>query len=165
MTDHSRHEEHGDTGTVAQDRRALNRLAISATAHCLTGCAIGEVLGLVIGTALGWGNGATIALAVALAFVFGYSFTIVPVLRSGLALGSAVGVALAADTLSITVMEITDNAIMLVVPGAMEAGLTSGLFWGSLAVALAVAFVVTVPVNRALIRRGKGHAVVHQYHH
>lgn len=162
MVDHATHEEHGG---IAEDQRALNRLAVSATAHCLTGCAIGEVLGLVIGTALGWGNGATIALAVALAFVFGYSFTIVPVLRSGLALGAAVGVALAADTISITVMEIVDNAIMLVIPGAMAAGLTSPLFWGSLAVAFAVAFVVTVPVNRALIRRGKGHAVVHQYHH
>lgn len=148
-----------------QGRRELNRLAVSATLHCLTGCAIGEVLGMVIGTALGWGNGATIALAVALAFVFGYAFTVVPVLRSGLALSSALGVALAADTVSITVMEIVDNAIMLLIPGAMEAGLDSWLFWGALAVALAVAFVVTVPVNRALIRRGKGHAVVHRYHH
>ncbi len=147
------------------EERALTRLAVSATAHCLTGCAIGEVLGLVIGTALGWGTGATIALAVGLAFLFGYSFTIVPVLRSGLAWGAAIGVALAADTLSITVMEIVDNAIMLVIPGAMEVGLGSPLFWGALAVALAVAFVVTVPVNRALIKRGKGHAVVHQYHH
>ncbi len=148
-----------------QGRRELNRLAVSATLHCLTGCAIGEVLGMVIGTALGWGDAATIALAVALAFVFGYSFTIVPVLRSGLALSAALGVALAADTVSITVMEIVDNAIMLLIPGAMDAGLTSWLFWGALAVALAVAFVVTVPVNRALIRRGKGHAVVHRYHH
>ncbi|MGH3931090.1 MAG: DUF4396 domain-containing protein [Pseudonocardiaceae bacterium] len=156
---------HGGTPDTPQGRRELNRLAVSATAHCLTGCAIGEILGLVIGTALGWGNGATIVLAIALAFLFGYSFTIVPVLRSGLALGAALGVALAADTISITVMEIVDNAIMLVVPGAMDAGLTTPLFWGALAVALAVAFVVTVPVNRALIRRGKGHAVVHQYHH
>lgn len=149
----------------AHDNRELNRLAISATLHCLTGCAIGEVLGLVIGTALGWGNAPTIVLAIALAFVFGYSFTIVPVLRSGLALRAALGIALAADTISITVMEIVDNAIILVIPGAMDAGLGSGLFWGALAVALAVAFVVTVPVNRALIRRGKGHAVVHRYHH
>ena len=145
--------------------RDLNRLAVSATLHCLTGCAIGEVLGVVIGTALGWSDGATIVLAVALAFLFGYSFTIVPVLRSGLALGAAVGVALAADTLSIAVMEIVDNAILLLIPGAMDAGLDSVLFWGSLAVALAVAFVVTVPVNRAMIRRGRGHAVVHRYHH
>jgi len=157
------HATHPD-GT-APTGRELNWLAVTATAHCLTGCAIGEILGLVIGTALGWGNVATIVLAIALAFVFGYSFTLVPVLRSGLALSTALGVALAADTLSITVMEIVDNAVLLVIPGAMDAGLTSWLFWGSLAFALAVAFVVTVPVNRALIRRGKGHAVVHQYHH
>jgi hypothetical protein len=140
-------------------------LALSATLHCLTGCAIGEVLGMVVGTALGWSDTATIVLAVALAFVFGYSLTIAPVLRSGLALGAAIGVAFAADTLSITVMEIVDNAIMLLISGAMDAGLTSPLFWGSLAVALAVAFVVTVPVNRYLIGRGRGHAVVHRYHH
>ncbi|MGH3937076.1 MAG: DUF4396 domain-containing protein [Pseudonocardiaceae bacterium] len=158
-------EGRGNAPDTPQDRRELNRLAVSATAHCLTGCAIGEILGLVIGTTLGWSNGPTIVLAIALAFLFGYSFTIVPVLRSGLALGAALGVALAADTVSITVMEIVDNAIMLVIPGAMDAGLSSPLFWGALAVALAVAFVVTVPVNRALIRRGKGHAVVHQYHH
>lgn len=145
--------------------RELNRLAVSATLHCLTGCAIGEVLGLVIGTALGWSDGATIVLAIALAFLFGYSFTIVPVLRSGIALGAAVGVALAADTVSIAVMEIVDNAILLLIPGAMDAGLDSLLFWGSLAVALAIAFVVTLPVNRAMIRRGRGHAVVHRYHH
>ncbi|HEX2289538.1 MAG TPA: DUF4396 domain-containing protein [Pseudonocardiaceae bacterium] len=170
MSDHSvdhdahQHTTHGTAPLTAQGRRELNRLAVVATAHCLTGCAIGEVLGLVIGTALGWGNGATIMLAIALAFLFGYSFTIVPVLRSGLALSAAIGVALVADTVSITVMEIVDNAIILIIPGAMEAGLDSWLFWGALAVALGVAFVVTVPVNRALIRRGKGHAVVHQYH-
>jgi hypothetical protein len=143
---------------------ALIRLAISATLHCLTGCAIGEVLGMVIGTALGWSDVQTIVLAVALAFVFGYSFTIGPVMRSGLPLRAAIPVALAADTVSITVMEIVDNAVMLLVPGAMDAGLASWLFWGSLAFALAVAFVVTVPVNRWLIGRGKGHAVVHEYH-
>jgi len=145
--------------------QALTRQAISATAHCLTGCAIGEVLGMVIGTALGWSNVATIALAVGLAFLFGYALTIGPVLRAGVALSAAIPVTLAADTLSITVMEIVDNAIMLLIPGAMEAGVASGIFWGSLAVALALAFVVTVPVNRWLIARGKGHAVVHQYHH
>ena len=145
--------------------QALTRLAVSATLHCLTGCAIGEVLGMVLGTWWGWSDAATIALAVALAFLFGYSLTIWPVLRSGLPLKAAVTVALAADTVSILTMEIVDNAIMLAIPGAMEAGLTSPLFWGSLAVALAVAFVVTVPVNRALIGRGKGHAVVHRYHH
>ncbi len=144
---------------------ALTRLAVSATLHCLTGCAIGEVLGMVIGTALGWSDLQTVALAVALAFVFGYALTIRPVLKSGLALSAAIPVALAADTISITVMEIVDNAIMLSIPGAMDAGLTSWLFWGSLAVALAVAFLVTVPVNRWLIVRGRGHAVVHQYHH
>jgi hypothetical protein len=143
---------------------ALTRLAVSATLHCLTGCAIGEVLGMVIGTALGWSDMQTIVLAVALAFVFGYSFTIGPVMRSGLALRAAIPVALAADTVSITVMEIIDNAVMLLVPGAMDAGLSSWLFWGSLAFALAVAFVVTVPVNRWLIGRGRGHAVVHRFH-
>ena len=158
-------QRHGVPPDSPEGRRELNRLAVSATVHCLTGCAIGEVLGMVIGTALGWSDTATIVLAVALAFVFGYSLTIAPVLRSGLALRAAIGVAFAADTLSITVMEIVDNAIMLLIPGAMDAGLTSLLFWGSLAVALAIAFVVTVPVNRWLIGRGRGHAVVHQYHH
>jgi hypothetical protein len=146
------------------DKTSLNRLAFSATGHCLTGCAIGEVLGLVIGMVLGWGNVATIALAVVLAFFFGYSLTMVPLLRSGLALGTVLPLAFAADTLSITVMEIVDNLIILVIPGAMEAGLTSLLFWGSLALALAVAFVAAFPVNRYLIARGRGHAVVHQYH-
>jgi hypothetical protein len=143
---------------------SLNRLAFSATAHCLTGCAIGEVLGMVIGTALGWSNVATIALAVALAFLFGYSLTMLPLLRSGMALGAILPLAFASDTLSITVMEIVDNLIMLAVPGAMEAGPTSLLFWGSLAFALLVAGVVAFPVNRWLIARGKGHAVVHQHH-
>lgn len=141
--------------------QTLTRQAVSATAHCLTGCAIGEILGMVIGTALGWSNFATIVLA----FLFGYSLTIGPVLRAGVVLSAAIPVALAADTLSITVMEIVDNAIMLLIPGAMEAGVVSWIFWGSLAVALAVAFVLTVPVNRWLIARGKGHAVVHRYHH
>jgi hypothetical protein len=144
---------------------ALTRLAVSATLHCLTGCAIGEVLGMVIGTWWGWSTSATIALAVALAFLFGYALTIGPVLRSGLPLKRAITVALAADTVSILTMEIVDNAIMLAVPGAMEAGLTHPLFWASLAAALTIAFAVTVPVNRALIARGKGHALVHHYHH
>ena len=143
---------------------SLNRLAFSATAHCLTGCAIGEVLGLVIGSILGWGNVATIALAVVLAFFFGYSLTMLPLLRSGLALATVLPIAFAADTLSITIMEIVDNLIILIIPGAMEAGLTSLLFWGSLAFALAVAFVAAFPVNRWLIARGRGHAVVHDYH-
>ena len=144
---------------------SLNRLAFSATAHCLTGCAIGEVLGLVIGTILGWGTFATIVLAIILAFFFGYLLTMLPLLRSGLALGTVLPLAFASDTLSITVMEIVDNLIILVIPGAMEAGLGSLLFWGSLAFALAVAFVAAFPVNRWLIVRGKGHAVVHEYHH
>lgn len=145
--------------------RDLTRLAISATAHCLTGCAIGEVLGLVLSTWWGLANTPSVALAVALAFVFGYSLTVAPVLRSGLPVRRAIAVALAADTVSIVSMEIVDNVIMLAVPGALSAGLADGLFWGSLVLSLIVAFVVTVPVNRALIARGKGHAVVHHYHH
>lgn len=144
--------------------QSLNRLAASATAHCLTGCAIGEVLGMVIGTALGWSEWQTIALAVVLAFIFGYSFTLVPLVRAGVVLATALPIAFAADTFSITVMEIVDNAIMLAIPGAMEAGLANLLFWGSLAFALAVAFVAAYPVNRYLIARGRGHAVVHQHH-
>jgi hypothetical protein len=143
----------------------LTRLAVSATLHCLTGCAIGEVLGMVIGTALGWPDAGVIALAVGLAFLFGYALTIGPVLRSGVPFRRAIGVALAADTVSIAVMELVDNALLLAIPGAMDAGVAEPLFWGSLAVALAVAFVVTVPVNRWMIARGRGHAVVHQYHH
>ena len=143
---------------------SLNRLAFSATVHCLTGCAIGEVLGMIIGTALGWSDLATIVLAVVLAFFFGYSLTMLPLLRGGLALGAAIPLALASDTISIAVMEIVDNAIMLLIPGAMEAGLTNLLFWGSLAVALLIAGAVAFPVNRWLIARGKGHAVVHAHH-
>ena len=144
---------------------SLTRQAVSATLHCLTGCAIGEVLGMVIGTALGWSNLPTIVLSVALAFLFGYSLTMRPVLRSGVAFRVAIGVALASDTVSITVMEIIDNAVMVFVPGAMNAGLGNWLFWVSLVFSLGIAFVVTVPVNRWLIARGKGHAVMHQYHH
>lgn len=140
-------------------------LAVGATLHCLTGCAIGEVLGMVVGTALGLSDLGTVALAVALAFLFGYAMTLGPVLRSGMTLAAAVPVALAADTVSITVMEVVDNAFMLLVPGAMDAGLASALFWGSLTASLAIAFVVTVPVNRWLIARGKGHAAVHHGHH
>ena len=143
---------------------SLNRLAFSATLHCLTGCAIGEVLGLAIATMLAWGNAASIAIAVVLAFLFGYSFTLVPLLRGGIALGVAIGLALASDTLSILVMEIVDNAIILLWPGAMDAGLRDLLFWGSLAIALAIAFVAAFPVNRALITRGRGHALVHAHH-
>ena len=144
--------------------QSLNRLAASATTHCLTGCAIGEVLGVIIGTALGWSNLPTIILAIVLAFFFGYSFTSWPLLRAGMAAAAVVPIALAADTFSITVMEIVDNAILLVIPGAMEAGLTDVLFWASLAFALAVAWVAAFPVNRYLIARGRGHAVAHAHH-
>ena len=156
--DHRHHAHHAH-----QAQPSLNRTAWSATLHCLTGCAIGEVLGMVIGTALGWGNGATIALAVVLAFFFGYLLTLRPLLRQ-LGFASAAKLALAADTASITVMEIVDNAIMLVIPGAMDAGLGAPLFWASLAFSLAVAAVAAFPVNRWLIARGKGHAVVHAHH-
>jgi hypothetical protein len=142
----------------------MRQLAFSATVHCLTGCAIGEVLGMVIGTGLGWDDLPTIALSVALAFFFGYALTLRPLLASGLAFAAAARLALAADTISITVMEIVDNAIMLAIPGAMEAGPRSALFWGSLVVALGIAGVVAFPVNYWLIRRGRGHAVVHQHH-
>jgi hypothetical protein len=156
------HEHHvGATGYAAVPWS----VAASATLHCLTGCAIGEVLGMVIGTALGLPNAATVVLSVALAFVFGYGLTMRGVLRAGVRLVDALKIALAADTVSILVMEIVDNAVLLAVPGAMDAGLASWLFWASLAVALVVAFVVTVPVNRWMIGRGKGHAVVHAYHH
>jgi hypothetical protein len=138
--------------------------AAQATLHCLTGCAIGEVLGMVIGTAAGLHDAATVVLSVALAFVFGYALTVRGVLRSGLALRRALRIALAADTVSIAVMEVVDNAFVVLIPGAMDAGLTAALFWLSLAGSLAVAFVVTTPVNRWLMARGKGHAVVHGLH-
>jgi hypothetical protein len=144
--------------------QSLNRLAFAATWHCLTGCAIGEVLGLVIATALGFGNLASIAIAVVLAFFFGYALTLRPLLSGGVPFRRAARVALAADTISIAVMEIVDNAFVLLVPGAMAAGLSDGLFWWSLGVSLAIAFVAAFPVNRALIARGRGHAVVHAYH-
>ena len=154
---HGHHQHHGGGASW--------RTAASATLHCLTGCAIGEVLGMVIGTALGWHNLPTIVLAVALAFVFGYALSMRGVLRAGVGFKQALKVALAADTVSITVMEIIDNGVMLVVPGAMDAGLGTWLFWGALAFAFLVAFGVTMPVNKWLIGRGKGHAVAHAYHH
>jgi hypothetical protein len=158
--DHRHHHHARETSSPP----SLNRLAFSATLHCLTGCAIGEVLGMVIGTALGLGNFATIALAVALAFTFGYALTLLPLLRAGLPFAQAAKLAFASDTASITIMEIVDNAIMLLIPGAMSAGLTEPLFWGSLSFALAVAGVAAYPVNRWLIARGRGHAAVHAYH-
>jgi hypothetical protein len=142
--------------------RALDRVALSATLHCLTGCAIGEITGLVVGTALGFSNLATIALSIALAFLFGYSLTSLPLVRAGMALGAVVPIALASDTLSIAIMEVVDTAIVLAIPGAMDAGLGDLLFWGSLAVALAIAGAAAFPVNRWLIARGRGHAVVHR---
>ncbi len=154
--DHQGHHHGPLTG------RALDATALSATVHCLTGCAIGETLGMVIGTAAGFSEWGTVALAVALAFFFGYALTSVPLLRAGLAFSAVVPIALAADTVSITIMEIVDNAIMLVIPGAMEAGAGNVLFWGSLAVALAVAGVIAFPANRWLIARGKGHTAVHE---
>ena len=160
--DHSKHAHHHHSGGASAP--TLNRTAWSATLHCLTGCAIGEVAGMVIGTALGWGNLATIVLAVALAFVFGYILTMRPLLASGLDLKKAAMLALASDTASIGTMEVVDNAIMLAIPGAMDAGLDTVLFWAALAVSLAIAAAAAFPVNRWLIARGRGHAVVHAYH-
>ena len=157
--------DHDTSHAAAHHGAATWRAAAQATVHCLTGCAIGEVLGMVVGTALGLHNAATVVLSIALAFVFGYGLTMRGVLRAGLDPRAAFRVALAADTVSIAVMELVDNAFILAVPGALDAGLTDALFWGSLVASLAVAFVVTVPVNRALIARGKGHAVAHAYHH
>ncbi|HEV2790539.1 MAG TPA: DUF4396 domain-containing protein [Solirubrobacterales bacterium] len=157
-TAHHPHHHH----EMPTEGSALTAVAVSATLHCLTGCAIGEVAGMAIGTALGFSELGTVALAVTLAFLFGYGLTSLPLLRAGLALGTVIPIALASDTLSIAVMEIVDNAIMLAIPGAMEAGIGSVLFWGSLSFALAIAGVVAVPVNRWLIARGKGHAVVHE---
>jgi hypothetical protein len=164
-TSHGAPSEHGPhAGHTADSGDRSWGTAISATIHCLTGCAIGEILGMVLATWWGWGNLASILLSIVLAFFFGYSLTMMPLLRAGLALGAAIPIALAADTASITVMEITDNAVLLVYPNALDAGLDTLLFWGTLVFSLAVAFVVTVPVNRWIISRGKGHAVVHQYH-
>ncbi|MGQ0696146.1 MAG: DUF4396 domain-containing protein [Nitrospiraceae bacterium] len=157
---HHRHEHHA----MAEEKASLTSLAVSATIHCLTGCAIGEVLGMVIGLALSWSNAATVALSVALAFLFGYSMTLWPLLAVGMVFRTAMSLALASDTLSITVMEIVDNAVVLAIPGAMDAGLTSLLFWGSLAMSLAVAFVAALPVNRWLLSKGRGHALVHAHH-
>jgi hypothetical protein len=157
MEAHAHHHHHA----LPTSGRALDAVALSATLHCLTGCALGEIAGMVIGTALGLSNLATIALAVALAFLFGYTLTSLPLLRAGLALGAVVPIALASDTISIAIMEVVDNAILLVVPGAMDAGLGDVLFWGALSVALVVAGAFAFPANRWLIARGKGHAAVH----
>ncbi len=152
----SHHDMHHDMGT--------NAMALSATLHCLTGCAIGEILGLMIGTALGLGTWTTIALAVSLAFLFGYALSTLPLLRAGLGVGAALSIVLAADTLSIATMELVDNSVMALVPGAMEAGLVNPVFWLSMMLALTVAFFAAWPVNRYLLARGKGHALTHDYH-
>ena len=154
--------QHGDH---PHEMPSLTRVAAAATWHCLIGCSIGEMLGLTIATALGWGNTGSIALAVVLAFFFGYGFTLVPLLRGGMTLPAAASVAFAADTVSIAIMEIADNAVMLLIPGAMDAGVSDPFFWGSLFVSLLVAFLAAWPVNRWLIARGMGHAVVHDRHH
>lgn len=156
---HVHHDTHGAHGTTS-----LNRTALVATVHCLTGCTIGEILGMVLGTMLGWGNWPTVALAVALAFLFGYAMTVWPLRKAGMVWGTALGLAFASDTLSMTIMEIVDNAIMVLIPGAMDAGLGTGLFWGSLIASLIVAGIAAFPVNRWLIAKGKGHALVHAHH-
>jgi hypothetical protein len=153
------HDHHGELPTTGP---ALTAVAISATLHCLVGCAIGEVAGMAIGTALDFSGVATIVLSVVLAFIFGYSLTSLPLLQAGFALAAVVPIALASDTVSIATMEVVDNLVIVVVPGALDAGLGDRLFWGSLAFALAIAFVAAVPVNRRLIARGKGHAAVHR---
>ena len=159
-------EDHHDAHDHPAGRTATSwSAAAQATLHCLTGCAIGEVLGMVVGTVLGWGNAGTVVLSIVLAFVFGYALTMRGVLRAGVDVRTALRIALAADTVSIAVMEVVDNATVLAVPGALDAGLGSWLFWVSLAGALALAFVLTTPVNRWMIGRGRGHAVVHAYHH
>lgn len=170
-TPHPDHHVHPDSPAAPHGPEAaaaipagLARRAFAATWHCLTGCAVGEVLGLVIGTALGWGNAATIALAVVLAFAFGYAFTIVPMRRQGMAWRQAAGLALAADTASIAVMEIADNGVMWLVPGAMAATPVMPLFWGAMVLSLAVALLAAWPLNAWLLARGRGHALVHAHH-
>lgn len=153
--------QHVHTHAHAGSSRAM---AVSATLHCLTGCAIGEVTGLLIGPALGLGTGATVVLAVALAFLFGYTLSTLPLLRAGLGVGAALSVVLAADTLSIATMEVVDNLVMAVVPGAMDAGLVNVVFWVAMPVALAAAFAAAYPVNRWLLARGRGHALTHEFH-
>ncbi|WP_426499488.1 DUF4396 domain-containing protein [Streptomyces sp. D54] len=164
-TDHDHGGRRPDAGKAGQRKGGATwGTAGKATLHCLTGCAIGEILGMVIGTALMWGNVQTMILAIALAFVFGYSFTLFAVLRAGLDFRTALKVALAADTVSIAVMELVDNGIIALTPGAMDAHLSDALFWTALLGGFAVAFVITTPVNKWMIGRGKGHAVVHAYH-
>ncbi|MFF7794597.1 DUF4396 domain-containing protein [Streptomyces sp. NPDC007991] len=162
--DHTAHAGHHDHADHDGNAGASWGTAVKATLHCLTGCAIGEILGMVVGTALMWGNLPTMILAIALAFLFGYSFTLFAVRRAGLDVKTALKVALAADTVSIALMEIVDNGIVAVTPGAMDANLSDGLFWYTLLGGFAIAFLITTPVNKWMIGRGKGHAVVHGYH-
>jgi hypothetical protein len=156
--EHTGHEQHAVGGNV-------NAIAVSATLHCLTGCAIGEIAGLIIGTAAGLSNAVTIAISISLAFLFGYALSTLPLLKAGLTFGAALSVVLAADTLSILTMEVVDNAVMAAIPGAMNAGLVNVIFWIGMLIALTAAFLAAYPVNRVLLQRGKGHALTHQYHH
>ncbi len=158
------HNDQADHDHSSHEMGNINSMAASATLHCLTGCAIGEIVGLIIGTAAGLSNGVTIAISIALAFLFGYSLSTLPLLKAGLAIGTALSVVLAADTLSIATMEIVDNAVMAVIPGAMDAGLVNPIFWIGMMIALSVAFFAAYPVNRYLLNRGKGHALTHEYH-
>jgi hypothetical protein len=159
VTDHQHHDQHDH-----HDMGGVTRMAVSATLHCLTGCAIGEVAGLIIGTAAGLSNGVVIVLSIALAFVFGFSLSSLPLLKAGLGLGAALSVVFAADTLSIATMELTDNVVMALIPGAMNAGLVNVLFWVGMMISLTIAFFAAWPVNRWLLQRGKGHALTHEYH-
>jgi hypothetical protein len=165
MTHPDHHEHHHDEHQGHHEMGSVNAMALSATLHCLTGCAIGEIAGLMIGTALGLGNAATIVIAVALAFLFGYTLSTLPLLKAGLAVGAALSLVLAADTLSILTMEIVDNVVMALIPGAMNAGLVNVVFWVSMLIALTVAAFAAYPVNRYLLQLGKGHALTHEYHH
>lgn len=162
--EHSGHHDHQDGQHYHHGGASPRRMAVSATLHCLTGCAVGEILGLVVGTATGLPNAATIALSVSLAFAFGYLLSTLPLLKAGLAVGAAFRVVLAADTVSIATMEVVDNAVMALIPGAMDAGLVNVVFWVGMVVALTAAFVAAYPVNAVLLRRGKGHALTHEFH-
>jgi Domain of unknown function (DUF4396) len=167
--DHAQHADHqghdmSPDAHAEHDMGGVDQMALSATLHCLTGCAIGEIAGLMIGTAIGLSTGWTIVLAVSLAFLFGYTLSTFPLVKTGLGVGAALSVVLAADTLSIATMEVVDNAVMAVIPGAMEAGLVNWVFWVSMMIALTAAFAAAYPVNRYLLARGKGHALTHAYH-